>query len=218
MKKILILVLLFTLYTSTALAVDSTPSADIKAKLEDLKKEIASKAAVFKQQINQKLKDKAYIGKIKTKSPTALTLATKNGPKIVNVNQDSILPKKKLAEEDYLAALGDVDEVGVLTAKKIILLPMSNDQNPKTYLWGQVVAISDKLVTIKDRNLKSIAVSIPNSAKVNTGDFIILTGTVGKNDIFKADFVHVILQGGILKPKKIATPSAKEATKSNRSR
>ncbi len=204
-------------------AVDSTPSADIRTKLEDLKKEIASKAAALKQQINKKLKDKAYVGKIKTKSQTALTIATKNGPKIVNVNQDSefdsqlkdkkIPTLKSLREEDYLAALGDVDETGVLTAKKVILLP-----NPaaevKIYLWGQVIAISDKLLTVKDRNLKTTAVSYSDYSKVNTGDFVILTGSFGKNNIFDAQFVYIIPQGGVLKPKKIATPSGQIATPS----
>lgn len=228
--SIIILITIIIFILPPAEAADSTPSADIRAKLEELKKEIASKAAKLKQVVNKKLKDKAYVGKIKTKSPTAITLATQNGPKIVNINQDSEFASqgkgkkspalKTLIEEDYLAALGDVDETDVLTAKKIILLP-SPDTQIKTYLWGQVVAVSDKLVTIKDRNLKNIAVSISGSAKVNTGDFIILTGTAGKNDIFEADFVHVVTQGGILKParpaggpKKIATPSAKEATKS----
>ncbi len=221
----LIVSLLFTLtpILSPSYAVDSTPSADIRTKLEDLKKEIASKASALKQQIDKKLKDKAYVGKIKTKSQTALTIATKNGPKIVNVTQDSefdsqlkdkkIPTLKSLTEEDYLAALGDVDETGVLTAKKIILLPTPNSEL-KTYLWGQVISISDKLLTIKDRNLKTIAVSYSDYSKVNIGDFIILTGSFGKNSIFDADFVYVISQGGVLKPKKIATPSGQIATPS----
>ncbi|TSC86874.1 MAG: Uncharacterized protein G01um10147_749 [Microgenomates group bacterium Gr01-1014_7] len=225
--KVIIFIMIIMIILPPAYAADSTPSAEVKTKLEELKKEIASKAAKLKQEVNKKLKDKAYIGKIKTKSPTAITLATKNSPKIVNINQDTMfesqLKSKKspnlkgLIEEDYLAALGDVDETGVLTAKKIILLPQPKAGQPlaeKTYLWGQVVAVSDKLVTIKDRSLKSIAVSIPNSAKVSTGGFIILTGITGKNDFFEADFVHVIPQGGIIKPKKVASPSAQVSSPS----
>lgn len=222
----LILSFLFTVTCtlSTASAADSTPSADIKNKLEDLKKGIASKAAKLKQEVDKKLKDKAYIGKIKTRSETALTLATRNGPKIVNINQDTEFESrikakktptlKNLSEEDYLATLGDIDEIGILTARKIILLPVTSDQNPKTYLWGQVAALSDKLVTVKDRKLKNTAVSVPGSTKLNLGDFIILTGIIGKNEIIDAGFVYVIPQGGILKPRKIATPSAQPATRS----
>lgn len=219
----IIFITIIIIILPAAFAADSTPSADIQAQLDDLKKEIASKAAKLKQEVNKKLRDKAYIGKIKTKSPTALTLATKNGPKLVNINQDTLFESqithpssggktksptlKILVEEDYLAALGDVDETSVLTAKKVILLPTPSFEL-KTYLWGQVVAVSDKLVTIKDRSLKNIAISVPGSAKLNIGDFVILTGIIGKNDIFEADFVHVVPQGGILKPKKVATPSA----------
>lgn len=226
MKQLISIIIFITFIifiVPPAEAADATPSAEIQAKLEDLKKEIASKAAKLKQEVDKKLKDKAYVGKLKTKSQQALTLATGNGPKIVNINQDSefgsLLKSKKsptlksLIEEDYLAALGDVDETAVLTAKKILLLPVPNSEL-KTYLWGQVIAASDQLITIKDKTLKNTAVSIADSAKVNIGDFVILTGIFGKNEIFQADFVHVILKGGILKPKKVATPSAQVASPS----
>lgn len=212
----------FTLYTTTAIAVDSTPSADIKIKLDELKKEIASKAAKLKQLIDQKLKDRAYVGKIKTKSDTSLTLATDNGPKIININQDTnfkskvkkqIYAAKLITEEDYIAALGDVDENGVLTARQIVLLPKIEEQS-KTYLWGQVAAISDKLVTLKDRSFKNMAASLLESTNMKLGNFVILTGSQNKNNLFETDFVYVIPQGGILKPKKIATPAAQVSSPS----
>lgn len=198
--KVIIFIIIIMFIVSPIQASESSPSADIKSKLEELKKEIASKAAKLKQEVNKKLKDKAYIGKIKHKSQDSLTLATKNGPKIVTINQDTAFGSeikgkkyslKLLAEEDYLAALGDVDENEVLIARKIILLPTPNSA-PKTYLWGQIVAISDKLVTLKDRKLKNVAVSLANPSAVKVSDFVILTGNFGKNDIFKAEFVYVI--------------------------
>lgn len=219
---VVVLTVNFSLLTATAVAVESTPSSDIKSKLEELKKEIASKAAKLKQEVNKKLQNKAYIGTVKTKSSSSIMLESKNGPKIVNFNQDTEFVSnvkgkkyspKVILEKDYLAALGDVDELGVLTAKRIVLL-----KNPslevKKILWGQVIAISDKLITIKDKNLKNVAVSISNPSKVKVSDFVILTGFLGKNDIFESDLVHVIPQGGVIKPKKIATPSAQVATKS----
>ena len=186
---------------STVLAADSTPSADIKIKLDELKKEIASKAAILKQDVDKKLTNKVFVGKIKTKSPTAITIATKNGPKIVNINQDTQFvaevkgkkySQKLISEEDFVASLGDMDENQVLTAKKIVLLnPIPYTLTPKTYLWGQVVAISDKLVTLKTRDLKNIAIVRP-SPNIKVNDFVILTGNFNKNDIFAAEFVYVI--------------------------
>ena len=75
-------------------AAESSPSADIKSKLEELKKEIASKAAILKQEVNKKLKDKAYVGKVKHKSDSSLTLAASSGPKIVSINQDPLFESK----------------------------------------------------------------------------------------------------------------------------
>jgi|SRR3989344_6058436 len=226
MKKVYILIF-FLLSTVTCTlfptyAADSTPSADIKAKLEELKKEIASRAAKLKNEVDKKLKDKAFVGKVKSSSSNSITLAARSGPKIVSVNQDTVFEsqvkvKKKfsqstIAEEDYLVALGDVDETGVLIAKKVILLT-EVESVVKTYFWGQVVAISDKLITIKNNGLKNIAVSLPENSIVKLNNFIILTGFLGENEIFEAEFIHIIPQGGFIKPKS-ATPSAKEATKS----
>ncbi len=206
-------------------AAGSTPSAEIKFKLEELKKEIASKAAKLKQEINRKLKDKAYVGLIKLSSETSLTLAAFSGPKIVSINQDTVFESKlkskkkfsqeSLSNEDYVAALGDIDETGVLTAKKIILLPTPNSKL-KTHLWGQIISISDKLITLKDKSFKNMAASLPLNSPVKLNDFVILTGSVDKNDIFDTEFAFVIPQGGILKPKKGATPSAKVASPSGK--
>lgn len=206
----------YTIYPTHA--ADSTPSADIKLKLEQLKADIASKAAKLKGEVKRKLQNKAYVGTVKTSSPTSLTLASQIGPKLVSINQDTIfesqIKKKKkfsqntISEEDYLAALGDVDEIGVLTAKKVILLkPKPQTLYPKTYIWGQVVSVSEELVTLKERNLKNLALSPPSNTTVKLNDFIIATGSYNKNDIFEAEFVHIIQQGGILKPKKIVYPA-----------
>lgn len=230
MRKFIIPAFICTLYivnftfTKTASAADSTPSADIKIKLEELKKEIASKAAQLKKTVDQKLKDKAYVGMVKSSSDTSLTLAAESGPKMVSINQDTVfesqikgrkkLSGKAISEDDYIAALGDIDETGVLTAKKIILLPSPNNEKPKTFLWGQIVSVSDRLATLKDREFKNVAASLPVSPTVKLNDFVIITGNKNKNDIFETGFVYVIPQGGILKPRKIATPSAKLATPS----
>lgn len=206
------------------LAADSSPSADIRTKLEELKKEIASKAAQLKQIVNKKLKDKAYTGKIKSHSDSSLTLATDSGAKLVSINQDTVFSaksksktkfsQKSLQEENFIAALGDTDEVGVLTARNIILLTPPNE--PKTYLWGQVTNISDNLITIKDRASKNITVLPPTVSGIKLNDFVILTGKKDSNDVFKAGFLYVIPQGGIIKTKKVATPAAQISSPSGK--
>lgn len=226
MKKLLVICsLLLAITAQTAIAAESTPSADIKAKLEELKKEIASKAAKLKETVNRRLKDKTYVGEVKSISDTTLTLAAESGPKIVNINQDTVFEsnikskqkniQKSISTEDYIAALGDSDETGVLTAKKIVLLnPNPYTLNPKTYLWGQIVSISDQLATLKNNEFKNVAVSLPSDSEAKLNDFVILTGSKDKNNVFDAEFIYVIPQGGIIRLKKLATPSAKIATPS----
>lgn len=199
-----ITIIIFIIIINPVFAAESTPSADIKTKLEELKKEIASKAAVLKAEVNRKLQDKAYVGTIEAKNQNSLTLTSRNKTKTVSINQDTVfeskikvrknLSLKTLSTKDYLAALGDVDEQGVLTAKKIILI-LEKKLSPKTYLWGQVISISDKLITLKDGKLNSHAVSLSSlktSANLKKNNFVIVVGSLTKNDIFEASFIHVL--------------------------
>ena len=219
----------YSLFLNPIFAATSTPSASpaksataeasLKTKLDELKKEIASKAAILKKDVDKRLVNKAYIGKIKTKSNATITLATKLGPRIVNLNQDTVFEssvkgkkftQKLMAQEDFVATLGDIDETDVLTAKKVVLLPPSPEAT-KSALWGKVASVSDKLTTIADRAGKTISVSLPDIRAVKLNDFVILSGRVNKDSIFEADFVYIIPQSGISKPKDAsasATPSA----------
>jgi len=222
--KFLFVIFIFTiyilhLYTPLSVqAVESSPSASIKSKLEELKKEIASKAAKLKGVVNKKLTDKAYIGTIKAKSETTITLATDTDPKVTNINEDTVFESKvkgvrnvslKILEtEDYIAALGDIDDTQVLTAKKIVLHPEPAPK--KEFVWGQIISISDKLITLKNNQSKNIAVSYSGDEDFKVNNFVILTGNYNENDFFDAEFLYVIKTGGILKPQKMATESAKE--------
>ena len=194
----------------TVRAADSTPSAAVKDKLQTLQTEIASKAAKLKTEISKRLQNKAYIGVIKSKSATTLTLAGRSGTKLVNINQDTVYePIKKIKDEESIAALGDIDENGVLTARKVVILPATTQV--KTILWGSVVSGSDRLLTIQDKSGKNIAVSTVKVTKAKNGQFVIITGYTGKNDILASQFIYII--PGKQAPVKVATPSA-EATPS----
>lgn len=221
----------FYLLTFPVYAVDAPSSAslsaELKEKLDNLKKEIASKAAKLKQEVNNKLQDKAYIGSLKSKTGSSITLASQTGAKLITVNQDTVYfnelkPKQKITlgsftEEAYIAALGDIDDNGVLTARKIILLPQP--KVTKNYLWGQILSVSNKLIIVQKRDLSKETVSFAQ-ANIKKGDneasqkdldardFVIITGVQDKNDLFQAEFIYIIPQGGIIKPKKTATSSA----------
>lgn len=221
--KLIIVFLLLLLFYSLpftlhpTFAADSTPSGDIAAKLKEFQKEAASKAAQLKELISKKLQNKAFVGNIESLSSTSLTLATDLGPRMVSINEDTeyesnIKSRQKFSDKtmkagDYIATLGDADETGVLTARKIVLEASSSAQ-PKTYLWGQVISVSDELITIRDKEFKNTAVSLPKTEKVKLSDILILTGSLDKNNIFTAGYVYTVSESGLIKPKKTATPSA----------
>lgn len=223
MKPLLsiIIIIFITIILPPAYGADSTPSADIQSKLEQLKAEIASKAAKLKQEIGRKLQNKAYVGIVKSKSLSTITIASKSGPKMVSITEDTTFqntnPKAKNAslqaikEEARIAALGDVDETGVLTARKIVILPPI-DPEPKQIIWGQILSLSDDSATIKDAGSKSISISLTKvDQKLKINDLIIMTGVLNKAKILEAGFIYQIPQAGILKSKEAtssASPSA----------
>ena len=89
-----------------------------------------------------------------------------------NICRDLPNLEKLLTEEDFIAALGDVDETGVLTAKKVILQHSLNTEQ-KTYLWGQVLTNAGKLTTIKDKDSKTQSISIDDSTVFKPSDFVL---------------------------------------------
>lgn len=203
-------------------AAESTPSADTKIKLEQLKKEIASKAAGLKKEVSNKLQNKAFVGVIRQVTSSSITLVMGETSKLISYNQDTVLmqvKKKKTAprKEDYIAALGEVDDTGLLHAKKIILLPEPTKKLQKIYVWGQIISISDNLYTILGRDQKGEAFFVSGDTKIKghlkLSEIVILSGERGKNDIIDAGFVYVMPQGAAIKPK-VATVSAKVATSS----
>lgn len=222
--------ILYTQYSTPTHAADSSPSADIKAKLEELKAEIASKAAQLKQEINKKLQNKAYLGIVKTKSETALTLVSKNGLKMVTINQDTVYESsgkskfsfKTLSEDNLVAALGDIDDTGVLTAKKLVLISQSKTE-PILSIWGKTLTVSDETVTIKNREEKSIAVYITDETKIikdseeittdqlENRDTVVISGWKDKIGNIEARTIFVLTRNNkLLGDEDISTMSAKQ--------
>lgn len=226
---ILFFICFITFIPSPALALDSTPSADIKAKLKALEAEIASKAAQLKSEINKKLQNKAFVGAVTEKNDKTIFLDAKGKAKKILVNQDTVFGNnqkktkgyslKLLDKNDYISALGDIDDTGTLVAKKVILLD-TPEKPSKKVIWGQIVAISDQIITLKDRDSNNLALSINSEtdlksedsditlSKLKPGSFIIAVGILNKNNIIKADFINLLQNGVILKPKKSSSPSA----------
>lgn len=225
-----IIFIIFIIFITPTIAVDSTdsasPSASLQAKLKQLQAEIASKAANLKAEVSGKLQNKAYVGIIKSKADESLILTIRENDKKVKVNEFTefvFIPKiisktklsiKNLEVENYLVALGDVDETEVLTAKKIFKI--NPPKEIKQIYFGEVLVINENIITIKtDKNL---AVSTNDQTIFKTGkddgslddikigQKIIVTG-VEKNNITKASLVYTFSSSSSIKIK-TSSPSA----------
>lgn len=206
---------------------ESTQSSGLVQKLEELKKEIASKAADIKKEINKKLQNRAYSGVVIDKIDSQITVQDEKEIKKIKIDeyttyQDDKSTKKKqillkdIVKDDFIIALGDVDDNNVLSAKKIV------KTNPpklaeKKFLWGQVQSIPAGTINIKTKDGTIMAVSTSGNtqfsvgneegslADVKGGRYVAITAN-GNN---VASFVYIITKGAALKiEKKETTPSA----------
>lgn len=145
----------------------ATPSSEVQKKLKALQEDIASKAAVFKQEISKKLQNKFYLGFVKSKSNSSLTLATQSETRLVSLDEYTLylgknVGKKKfsldtLSQEDYIAVLGDVDETEVLSAKKIVKI--TPEEFKKEIVWGEVTSVSSSTFTLQTKENQNITIS-----------------------------------------------------------
>jgi hypothetical protein len=229
--------ILYTPYPTFAASPSPTASASanpLKQKIEALKQEIASKAANLKAEIKEKLQNKAYFGPIIEVKDNSITITLKKNPKVVLVNeyteyQDQSKLKKKqltlksLSPDDYIVALGDVDDKNNLTAKKIIKIdPLK--QSSHRAVWGQIQSSQNPTITIKLKDGKTQSISIDEETQIFLGDkeasfvdikvnkYLVASGKMDGNTL-EASYIYLIPTTGFtlpqnVKPSTPASPSA----------
>src|SRR3989344_5954310 len=112
-------VLLITYLVSpiTISAQESSPSGSLLQKLNELKSDIASKAAKIKSEVNKKVQDKAIMGSILNISDNEMTIQALTSEKTIKYDEfteiiglkGKKITLKTLEEKDNIAALGDMD-------------------------------------------------------------------------------------------------------------
>lgn len=170
--KFLSLILSILLYlglnpaNSLADTKSASASASILGKLQELKTEISSKAAILETQISQKLQNRTYVGTIKSLKNNSWSLNSLSGQQQVRVNQDTtFLANGKQATQsafttgDFVAALGDVDDNEVLTATQVVKLNPS-DQLERQVISGQISQVNTNSVQIVPENKKTLTITI----------------------------------------------------------
>lgn len=228
--------LLYPVYAQTSTPSSSLKDVSLRDKIKALDAEIASRAAQLLPSISQRLQNKAYVGFVKSKTSNSLTLATKGGSFIVNVNDytlyegttanKKLLTLTNLAEDDYLAALGDIDDTDVLTAKKIIRYPSPSKVEKQT-IGGTVTAVTAQTITLRtfEGDMKTINLTAQTNYRfgdenadltaVKTNKAIYAVSLSSENKL-TARFVYIVPYTLTLPktvaPTKSATPPASPAS------
>lgn len=235
MKKVLVfcsiifvLSITYHLEPGTSFAQTASPSGSLIQKLDELKKDIASKAAEIKNEINKKVQDKAIIGTILKVEDNKMTVQALNSVKTVIFDEFTEvigLGNKKikvttLEAGDNVASLGDFDDKNNLAAKRIVFL-----QNYATssgeLVWGQIQKSQGQTINVKDKagNIEIITTSsqtffVLGNQEATIADakpekFMIARGTRLKDGSLRARFVYFIPSAGFVKPSvKTSTPSS----------
>ncbi|KKQ65785.1 MAG: hypothetical protein US86_C0008G0008 [Candidatus Daviesbacteria bacterium GW2011_GWA2_38_24] len=233
---------LYPIYAKEATTSSSPPpeSSDIKLKIEELKSQIASKAAKLKQEINKKIQNKALVGEIISVDDPKLTLQTKLKTYTVITNEYTVLSNsssnkfkkaltlKTLSEGNNLVVLGDVDDNNSLNAKKIIVInkPESIERQINLGKVEEITAKSIKIAT-SGGTLKAAITSetqlLEGSKEIAFSDMeegksvIISSIFKDKERIAKLIFLKPNQPSLKTKPKE-TTPSSKTSTSSGKNK
>ncbi len=235
MIKLVIYTLIFSLATfthytfpATVFAVDSTQSAktasssSLLEKINLLKQEVASKAAALKPNVNQRLENKFYWGKIISNNLDSISLSTKIGTKFANTNEfteyatvKGKATAKDMRTDDYIVALGDIDDKGNLAAKRVIKI--AEPKQDKQTFWGQVKKITGNNLILKAKKEDISVVLDPevaffygnqeaSSSAMGINSQVIVTGyQTGK--VINSSYVYIIPQGAMISKQLSPIPS-----------
>lgn len=212
---------------SPVFAQEASPSGSLLQKLNELKTEIASKAAEIKTEVNKKVQDKAVIGSIIKIETSDIVVQTLNSTKTIKFDEfTEILGSKNkkikidtLEEGDNIASLGDIDDKNNLVAKRILYLDKASSPSADL-VWGQIQKSTSPTITLKDKlgeihniNTNSLTEFYLGNNEASFEDakaekFMVARGTKAPDGSIKAKFVYFIPSVGFVKPGKSASPSA----------
>lgn len=207
----------------------ATQSADIKSKLKILQEEIASRAAGMKNEVTKKLQNKAYVGMVKSKNSSGIILISKNNEKNVAVNEytEYVIKSKKsigdaglknITTDSTVACLGDIDDKGILTAKRIVKLS-SPLPAPETITHGIITQISNGIASLQTAQKDKFSISFDKNTEYQIGKsggsfddirankWVIVKGESTNSAAIKASYVY-IFPNAITVKSKPASPSA----------
>lgn len=231
-----VFLLLFMLQSNPTFAASATASAKVSPqpsasgsasllqKINEIKEKAASKAADFISQVTKKLQNKAYYGVIDSIDSNQILISFNENDFTISTNEytgftSTIKSSKKtaalkdLSNGDFIAALGDTDDKGVLNAKKIVKSTPPASESAQL-IWGLVEKVSGSTITVKAvGNTSQVVTAAVKSiiflgqeeaslADIKTGRTIIARGKVSANSGFFSSYIYIIPPTADAKPEK----------------
>lgn len=208
----LILILIFFTIISSSLptavsAQTSSPSADLQQKIDQLKQEIASKAAQLKNDINHKLQNRLIAGLVQSKTDSQIIITTTDKSQTALIDKFTDYEygnlKESINKDDFVVALGDIDDKGNLLARRVVkqIPPV---ENAAQYVFGTIETASQSAVLIKEKDSSegNFLINSDTNFKSDSGDFsvrsltkdqtIILVANPGKSGTLIARFIYLV--------------------------
>lgn len=223
-KSFIINQTIFAADSSTSAKPSASSSATLIDKINNLKTEIASKAANLKLDVTKKIQNKAISGIVNSKTETELVIIKKdNSEQVIKINEfttyQTLAKKPSLKDidpEDFIVALGDLDDKNNLVAKKIVWMKKPEEVK-RLYIWGQIQGVTNNSLTIKQANLENVSVLtnsnthyFAGSDEVKLSDFTVKRFVVAlaydKSSHLNSEVLFLLPSGGVIKT---ATSSAK---------
>ncbi len=221
--------------TATSSAKESpAPSASssgslLAQKINELKEKAASKAADFISQVTKKLQNKAYFGVISSIDGSTIKIVFENKDFSVSTNEytgfssklkstKKITGIKDFAKGDFISALGDTDDKGVLNAKKVIKSTPIGTESAQL-IWGVVQKVSGPTITVKMSNNTDQIVTFAvkgliflgqeeaSLSDIKVGRTIIARGKTSANSGHFSNYIYIIPPSAGAKPEKTSESS-----------
>jgi hypothetical protein len=188
-------------------------------KLDELKKEIASKAAEIKNEVNKKVQNKAVIGKVMKIDEGKMIIQALNSVRTINFDEFTEvigLGNKKikittLEEGDDVASLGDFDDRNNLAAKRIVFIENFATSSGEL-VWGQIQKSQGQTINLNNKSEEAETIitdsqtvfALGNSeasiADAKPEKFMAARGTRRKDGTLRARFIYFIPAVGFVKP------------------
>lgn len=219
---------------TSASAKQASASSSLIEKINAIKQDVASKAAQYKEIVVKKLQNKALAGSILVVDDHSLTIKTLTENRVIAINEytkflnksktkvKSKFDIKNILVNDFVVALGDVDDKGVLTAKQLIKQdPIASDS--AQLIWGKIESSDRSSIEIKKMDGEKLTIN-PSSQTVfflgneeasildaKEGKALVVKGAVSEGKV-KAKFIFFIPSPNFIKPeKKVASSSASQS-------